>query len=117
MSTPAKASQKKTPASKSSAPRQQTILGFFQKKSDLPARPSFDKASVQPRLNQSTPVPSSDPPEIPSSSALQVDKTPNLNKANGLLTPATSSSAADAGAELDDSDDIPVRKVLSHVVL
>jgi DNA mismatch repair protein MSH6 len=116
MSTPARGTQGKTPVSKSSGPRQQSILGFFQKKSDqtpLPSRPTFEKPGTTSDAAKyhPTPVPSSDPPEIPSSSAPQSTKAGDLNKENGLLTPATNSSAADAGVEFDDSDGSPVRKV------
>jgi hypothetical protein len=114
MSTPARASQKQTPASKSSGPRQQSILGFFQKKSDqaaIPARPALEKKpapAVRAGLLNPTPVPSSDPPDIPQSSP----SAPGPNKENGLLTPTTNASAgADLGPEFDDSDDSPVRKV------
>ena len=115
MSTPARPPQK-TPASKSSGPRQQSILGFFQKKSDqtsLPARPTFDKSTIAAGAAKyhPTPAPSSDPPDIPSSSAPHSSKAGDVNKENGLLTPATNGSAADAGPEFDDSDGSPVRKV------
>lgn len=112
MSTP-RNSQKKTPAS--SAKGQKSILGFFSKKAEaspLPARPALDKSAVA-RIahNHPTPVPSSDPPEIQSSPAPIVK---DRNKENGLitpLTPATNGSSADQGADFDDSDDSPVRKV------
>jgi hypothetical protein len=120
MSTPARASQKQTPASKSSGPRQQSILGFFQKKSDqaaIPARPALEKKpgpAVRAGHLHPTPVPSSDPPEIPKSSP----SVPGPNKENGLLTPATNASAgADLGPEFDDSDDSPVRKVYIAIYL
>jgi DNA mismatch repair protein MSH6 len=117
MSTP-RNSQKKTPAS--SAKGQKSILGFFSKKaedSSLPARPALDKSAVA-RIshNHPTPVPSSDPPELQSSPAPIVKDPSRNNKENGLITPitpkpATNGSSADQSADIDDSDDSPVRKV------